>query len=348
MPGTGGPPGPPFPSRGQLSDLSPLADPALVEATIASLYGVRDTGGGDLLQAVGRELASQSALLVLDNCEHVLDAAAGAVERLIVNAPGLRIMATSREPLGVVGEQLWHITPLAVPGPDAGTEEITGNESARLFADRARLAQPSFTVNEQNGAAVATICRHLEGLPLGIELAAARVAAMSPTTIATRLSHLSETAVSGRRKDDRHRSLEAAVDWSYQLLDDTERRLLRCLSIFAGGFTMEAAETVAGTDQVIVGLASLVNKSLVVYAPDTDRYHLLETVRAFALSRLHQAGEADAVARRHLGWCAAFAETVRIGADLSRRPSFRSRPARDRQHSALPRAGRSSAAHSTV
>ncbi len=157
---------------------------------------------------------------------------------------------------------------------------------------------------------MATICAHLEGLPLGIELAAARVAAMSPTAIATRLSHLIGTAPSSRGKVDRHRSLDATVDWSYQLLDDTERRLLRCLSIFAGGFTMEAAEAVAGTAQVPDGLASLVNKSLVVYAPDTDRYHLLETVRAFALSRLRQAGEADAVARRHLGWCAAFAETV--------------------------------------
>ena len=155
---------------------------------------MRDTGGVDLIHAVGRELAGQPALLLLDNCEHVLDAAAGAVEALLAAAPGLRVLATSREPLGVEGEQLWRIAPLAVPRPAASALEIGHNESVRLFEDRGpSAANPRFTVDEQNAAAVANICRQFDGLPLGIELTAARVAAMSPATIAARLDHLTET-----------------------------------------------------------------------------------------------------------------------------------------------------------
>ena len=301
---------PSFEAGAQLSDLSPLVDPSLVQVTIASLYGVRDTGGADLTQAVGRELAGQPALLLLDNCEHVLDAAAGAVEALLAAAPGLRVLATSREPLGVEGEQLWRISPLAVPRPAASALEIGHNESVRLFEDRARLGQPTFTVDEQNAAAVASICRQLEGLPLGIELTAARVAAMSPATIAARLDHLTETPALHRRTTRRHSSLDATIDWSYQLLNSEERRLLRSLSVFAGGFTLEAVEAVAGTERPLDGLASLVNKSLVVYTDQSERYHLLETIRAFARARVQEAGDADQVALRHLRWCAAFAEPV--------------------------------------
>ena len=301
---------PNFEAGAQLSDLSPLVDPSLVQVTIAALYGVRDTGGADLIHAVGRELAGQPALLLLDNCEHVLDAAASAVEGLLAAAPGLRVLATSREPLGVEGEQLWRIAPLAVPRSDASTQEIGYNESVRLFQDRARLAQPTFTLDEQTAAAVASICRQLEGLPLGIELTAARVAAMSAATIAARLDHLTQAPALQRRTTGRHRSLDATIDWSYQLLNSEERRLLRSLSVFAGGFTLEAVEAVAGTERPLDGLASLVNKSLVVYTAQSERYHLLETIRAFARARVHEAGDADQVALRHLRWCAAFAEPV--------------------------------------
>ncbi len=301
---------PGFEAGAQLSDLSPLADPALVEPTIASVYGVRGAVGADLMASVGRELVGRAALLVLDNCEHVVAAAAVAVERLLAAAPRLRVLATSREPLGVEGEQLCRIRPLDVPGPDASTDVAEQAESVRLFVDRARLAQPAFTLDEHDVAAVATICRRLEGLPLAIELTAARVATMSATTIATRLDELTASAASGRRRNERHRSLDATIDWSYQLLNSEQRRLLRSLSVFAGGFTWEAVEAVAGTERPLDDLASLVAKSLVVYAADADRYHLLETIRAFALSRLRQAGEMDSVAHRHLRWCAALAETV--------------------------------------
>jgi predicted ATPase/DNA-binding SARP family transcriptional activator len=301
---------PSFEVGAQLADLSPLADPFRVEATIASLYGVQEWGSVDLMQAVGRQLAGQQALLVLDNCEHVLAAASATVGRLLGAAPRLRILATSREPLGLEGEQLWRITPLDVPEPTANLEGVRHNVSVRLFEDRARLAQHAFALDEHNAAPVAAICRHLAGLPLAIELTAARVATMSPATIASRLDSLTERSTPRRHLAHRHRSLGATIDWSYQLLDDSERRLLRFLSVFAGGFAVEAVEAVADCDQPLAGLASLVEKSLVVYGAETDRYHLLVPIRAFALARLQQAGEFDGVARRHLDWFAAFAETV--------------------------------------
>jgi predicted ATPase/class 3 adenylate cyclase len=300
-----------FDAGATLSDLSPLTDPSLVTATVASVFGVRDTSGADLLEAVGRELAGRRALLVLDNCEHLVEAAAAAVDRLLALAPGLRVLATSREPLRVAGEQVWRIIPLAVPDVEAPVESVRACESVRLFEDRARLALPTFSVTEQNASAVASICRHLEGLPLGIELIASRVSAMSPSAVAARLdSQVGTVAVAGRRSVERHRSLEATIDWSYQLLAEGDRRVLRSLSIFAGGFTAQAVESVADTDQPVESLAGLVDRSLVVYAADIDRYRLLETIRLFARSRLEQSGESHQVGQRHLAWCAAFADMV--------------------------------------
>jgi non-specific serine/threonine protein kinase len=302
---------PGFEAGATLSDLSPLTDPSFVKATVASVFRVRDTGGADVLDAVGRELAGRRALLVLDNCEHLVEAAAAAVDRLLAVAPGLRVLATSREPLGVAGEQVWRITPLAVPDLEALVESVSVCESVRLFEDRARLALPTFSVSEQNASAVASICRHLEGLPLGIELIAARVSAMSPSAVAARLDgQVGTMAVAGRRAVERHRSLEATIDWSYQLLAEGDRRVLRGLSIFAGGFTARAVESVVDADQPVDSLAGLVDKSLVVYAADIDRYRLLETIRVFARSRLEQSDESHGVGQRHLAWCAAFADMV--------------------------------------
>jgi predicted ATPase/class 3 adenylate cyclase len=301
---------PSFQAGAPVSDLSPLTDPSLVPATIAAAFGVRPAGGVDLLGAVSGELAGQRALLVVDNCEHLLDAAAMAVDRLLLISPGLRVIATSREPLGVRGEQIWRIPPLAVPDQDAAAETVRQSEAARLFEDRARLTRPDFAISSENAAMVASICRHLEGLPLAVELTAARVSAMSPSAIAARLDSQAHRLVASPRSAGRHRSLEATIDWSYQLLDDTDRRMLRTLSVFAGGFTAEAVEAVADMDGSLEHLAGLVDKSLVVYDSDVDRYRLLETIRAFARARLQQAGEEQAAAARHLRWCATFAQWV--------------------------------------
>ena len=263
----------------------------------------------DLIRLSGGNWPVEPALLLLDNCEHVLDAAAGAVERCWPLHPGYGCW----RPAG--NRSAWKasssgVSPLAVPRPAASALEIGHNESVRLFEDRARLGQPTFTVDEQNAAAVASICRRLEGLPLGIELTAARVAAMSPATIAARLDDLTaRPRPSTRRTARRHRSLDTTIDWSYQLLNSEERRLLRNLSVFAGGFTLEAVEAVAGHRTATRGLASLVNKSLVVYTPKATATTCSRRSGP-SPGRRPKAGDADNVALRHLRWCAAFAEPV--------------------------------------
>jgi predicted ATPase/DNA-binding SARP family transcriptional activator len=294
-----------------LCDLSPQSDPALVPAALAKALGVRESPGRDALDDVSEVLADHEALLILDSCEHLVAGVAAAVDRLLSDAPHLRVLATSREPLGVTGEHLWRLGPLDVPTGD-DLQEVCDSDAAALFESRARLGQPAFAVAESNAAAVADICRQLEGLPLAIELVAAQIASLPPSAIADGLRDAPQTLdAPSDRPMDRHRNLEATVDWSYQFLDDDSRRLLRLLSVFANGFTVEAARAVADSDDPLATLTKLVNKSLVVWDPDASRYRILESIRTFARARLDEAGEADIAGARHLAWCASLADELK-------------------------------------
>ena len=243
-----------------------------------------------------RFVRDRQMLMVLDNCEHLLDASAALVVALLGAAPRLTVLATSREPLGVTGEATWQVPSLSL-----------ADEAIELFADRARLARPDFAITDDNAAAVAEICRRLDGMPLAIELAAARVRALSLTEIVDSLHDRFRLLTGGSRTAvRRQQTLRASVDWSHALLTDTERVLFRRLAVFLGGFDLDAAQAVAGAGdieryQVLDQLTLLVDKSLVV-AENTSgrtRYRLLETVRQYALEKLGESGEADAVRARH-------------------------------------------------
>src|SRR6266542_4360462 len=298
-------------------ELAALADAVLVPQALARALGVRERPGWPPVETLVRALASRRLLLVLDNCEHLLDACARAADALLRACPGLRVLATSREPLGVGGEVIWRMPPLA----DA--------EAVLLFAARAAAVRPGFAVTAANAAAVVELCRRLDGLPLAIELAAARTAALSVEEIAARLDDRLRLLTCGSRTAaPRHQTLRAAIDWSHDLLTDVERTLLRRLAVFAGGWTLAAAEEALGFPPIAAGdvldlLARLVAKSLVVAEErgGATRYRLLETVRRYAAEELVRSGEDAAARERHRDWCvalAAWAGPALVGADQQR------------------------------
>jgi predicted ATPase/DNA-binding winged helix-turn-helix (wHTH) protein len=290
------------------AELAPLCDPEFVPVTVAIALGLELTSGTASPQSVANALRSKQFMLVLDNCEHVIDAAARMVEALLRANPAARVIATSREPLRAEGEWVYPVPPLAVPpegSPDS--EDPLRYGAVRLFDERARAAAPNFSPDARGSAAIARICRSLDGLPLAIELAAARAASLGIDGLAAGLDNRFRLLSRGRRTaQQRHQTLRGTLDWSYELLTDPERVGLRRLAIFAGGFTLRAARAVAANDQITATgfvdcLASLVAKSLVTADAGDPilRYRLLETTRAYALEKLVQAGEFDAVARRH-------------------------------------------------
>jgi non-specific serine/threonine protein kinase len=273
-------------------ELAPLADPDLVAPAVASVLGVREAPGRPIVEQLSAALRDRQLLLVLDNCEHVLDAAGRLAERLLQAAAELRILATSRQSLGLFGEVAWRVP------------SLVEKEAIALFQERGHGAGAAFDVDT-----VAQICARLDGIPLAIELAAARTRALSVAQIAQRLDDRFRLLTGGSRTAlPRHRTLKAAVDWGYQLLTDDEQALLRRVSVFAGGFSLEAAEAVAGGD-VLDTLANLVDKSLVSFhdgvvapgqPPQEGRYRLLETVREYAAERLAERGETEDARARHL------------------------------------------------
>ena len=288
-------------------DLAPITDPDLVPITAARALGLPDQPGGSTMDTVLRFVRDRQMLIVLDNCEHLLDACAELVVALLGGAPGLTLLATSREPIGMTGEATWRVPSLSL-----------ADEAIELFADRARLTQTGFTVSENNTAVLAEICARLDGMPLAIELAAARVRALSLAEILDSLHDRFRLLTGGARTAvRRQQTLRASVDWSHALLTETERILFRRLAVFFGGFDLDAAQTVAGSGaveryQVIDQLTLLVDKSLVV-ADDSGgraRYRLLETVRQYALEKLGESGEADAVRARHRDHYAAIAAVL--------------------------------------
>jgi predicted ATPase len=263
-----------------------------------------------LTQALIRVLQPRHLLLILDNCEHLLSACVDISYALLRHCPHLRILATSREVLGMGAERIWRVPPLREPGAFVlpTHKEVAGSEAVALFVDRARAVRPEFTVTERNAATVAEVCRRLDGLPLPIELAAARLKVLTVEQLAERLrSHLRLLTSRDRSAPTRQRTLHATIEWSYQLLGEREQRLFDRLSVFSGGWTLEAAEAIgvgdgSDPDEVLDLLERLIDKSLVLAEPTEDgppRYRLLETLRQYAQERLLARGESEATRRRH-------------------------------------------------
>jgi predicted ATPase len=299
-------------------ELAPLSDASLVPQAVGSVLGVRERPGHSLLETVSEHLRSRKLLLVLDNCEHLIGACAELVETLLRSCPDLRVLATSREALAVGGEVAWAVPPLALAdlGQAPEVESLPRYESARLFVDRAAAVKPTFALTEHNVAAVARVCYRLDGLPLAIELAAARAKVLSVEEIAERLDENFGLLSGGSRTAmPRQRTLRATMDWSYGLLSEGERALLRRLSVFSGDFTLEAAESICdgedlGRGEVLELLSRLVDKSLVLTGEQagSTRYRLLETVRRYGQERLEESGEAGSVGERHANHYLALAE----------------------------------------
>ena len=302
-----------------LCELAPIRDPAGVDDAVAAVFSVTARGGQSTRDALVGFLRNKELLLVLDNCEHLLAGAAALAVVLERSCARLVILATSREGLGIDGERLVPVPPLAVPGADADLETITDAEAVRLFADRAAAVKPDFQVTAENAAAVAAVVRRLDGVALAIELAAARVPAMTPAELARRLDRRFAVLAGGRRGAvERHQTLRAAIDWSFELLTEPEQALLGRLAVFAGGCTLQAAETVCGGEGIDPGavfelLASLVARSLVVAGESgpQSRYRLLETIRQYGEDRLDEAGETERWRARHAGYYAGCPRQVR-------------------------------------
>ncbi|WUI01988.1 winged helix-turn-helix domain-containing protein [Spirillospora sp. NBC_00431] len=313
------------PDGAWLVELAPVTDPAEVPAAVLTALGLRDMPSiapgqltapppADPLDRLLSALSGRRLLLLLDNCEHLLDAAARLADRVLAGCPGVRILATSREPLGITGETLWPVEPLEPPPPSAGPDEALANPAVQLFAARAGAVSPGFAVTEANVAAVVQICRALDGMPLAIELAAARLRALTSHQIAARLDDRFRLLSAGSRTAlPRHRTLRATVEWSWDLLDDTERTLWRRLAVFPGGATVDSAEAVCagpGLERAEIPdvLAALVDKSLLTVTGTDPRYRMLDTIRAYGLERLAESGEEDAIRRAHAERFAGLAE----------------------------------------
>ena len=312
-----------------LAELAPVRDPALVPAVVAAALGVREQPGLPAAGALARVLARRQLLLVLDNCEHVIGAAAELCAGLLAACDDVRVLATSREPLRVAGEARYRLGPLGLPDLD-DLAHVAGSEAVALFADRARRADPRFALDDQAGPVVARLVRRLDGMPLAIELAAARVEALGVAQLLDRIDDRFALLTEGDRlAPDRHRSLAATVEWSYQLLDERERRVFRAVSVFPAGFTLEAAEAVAGPGAGPAVLR-LVDCSLLVpprAGPDgRSRYAMLETLRAYGAGLLAEAGEQDGAAAALAGYALRVAEAGR-GRVADQPPGRRPRPA---------------------
>jgi non-specific serine/threonine protein kinase len=309
---------PELPDGAWLVDLASLSDAERVPHAVAAALGIREHPGRAVADVLLEFLRSKALLLLLDNCEHLLGAAAVLADQLLRECPRLRILVTSREGFGVSGETLQVIAPLAVPPPEAtlSLDQLLRFEAVRLFASRAIDLSPGFTVTERNAGAVAEVCRRLDGIPLALELAAGRIRAMTVEEIAGRLDDRFRLLTGGSRTAlPRHQTLRGVLDWSHQLLSDAERVLLRRLSVFAGGFTLDAAEHVCVGQGLEAGemldlLIQLVGRSLAVFE-DTERrsgYRLLETIRQYAQERLLESGETDQLRAAHLAYFRALAE----------------------------------------
>lgn len=333
-----------------LIELASLGDSALVPQAVAAGLGVREQPGQPILASLVDDLRLKNLLLVLDNCEHLIEACARLTDTLLRTCPHLSILVTSREALGIAGETTWTVPSLSLPDVrdrHLTFAELSQYEAVQLFVERAAAVQPGFKLTESNAATVAQVCRTLDGIPLAIELAAARVKVLKTEEIAARLVERFDLLTAGSRTAlPRHQTLRAAIDWSYDLLTGSERVLFRRLSVFSGGCTLEAAEHVCseqqlsdspaltgGRGQGISGmpildlLSRLVDKSLL--AVDTQRgetrYHMLDTIRQYASEKLAESDEAGALRNRHLGFFVKLAEEAEIKIRSAERPAWTNR-----------------------
>ncbi len=282
-----------------LAELAPVADSARIDQAVAAALGVGVAVDGRA--GLVSYLQARRLVLVLDNCEQVLDSAAEFVSAVVSAAPEVHVIVTSREPLGVDGEVVRRVRSLGLPDDADDPSAIDGSDAVRMFVERAGAASGDFQLNAGNRAAVAEVCRRLDGIPLAIELAAARARAMTPAQIAARLDERFRLLSGARRTQERHRTLQAAVSWSYDLLSPEEQRVFWRLSILPSSFDTAAADAVAGDDaDVLDDLLRLVDRSLVQHDPITGRYRLLETLRQFGADRAVEAGEADEIRGRYV------------------------------------------------
>jgi predicted ATPase len=304
--------------------LASLSDLALVPQAVATVLGLPEQPDRPLADTLAEYLRPKQGLLVLDNCEHLIDACAHLVTTLLQACIQLRILATSREPLNVDGEFVWIVPSLSVPTLAGPVSHVQQYDAVRLFSERATAASSTFELTSQNSASVAQICQRLDGIPLAIELAAARLKVLSAEQVAARLDDALRLLIEGKRgAPPRHQTLRATLDWSYALLSTAEQILFCRLSVFAGGFSLAAAEAVCvveneraeglGRDDIFDLLSHLVDKSLVLVSlqPDseqTSRYRLLETVRQYGHERLHKAGEMSELQQHHTQYYLALAE----------------------------------------
>jgi predicted ATPase/DNA-binding SARP family transcriptional activator len=299
-------------------ELSSVRDPGSVPAVLLEVMGITDQGGRTPKELAVAALGTRPVLLLLDNCEHLLPGVSALVEELRTGCPNLSVLATSRQTLRLPGERLHEVGPLSVPPADADAAAVAASEAGRLFCRRALQVEPSFALSEDNAGAIAQLCRQLDGIPLAIELAAARVRALAVSALAARLEHRFELLTGGGHTDAaRHRTLQATVQWSYELLTGAEAHLFDRLSVFAGSFDLATAERVCadgqlGPHQIAAPLAELVDKSLVEVDRDGDRvrYRLLDTLRAFGARQLAGSGAMTELRRSHADHHVAVAESL--------------------------------------
>ena len=315
-----------FPDGVWFVELAPLTDAQRLPQAVATVLGVKEEAGRPVIEALLKHLKDRQLLLVLDNCEHIVQACAELASQVLQAAPKLKVLASSRERLRTAGEQIYAVPTLSLPDADRAltAESLKQFEAARLFIERAVAVQPSFEATDRNAHDISDICLRLDGIPFALELAAARVRALPVDALAARLGDRFRLLGGGDRAAlPRQQTLRAMIDWSYDLLTEAERTVLRRLALFAGGWTLEAAEAVAAGDDVnesdVLDLMShLVEKSLVVMEPAGGRYRLLDTVRQYAQERLEESGEGDTGRDRHLAFYLAFAARARpqlVGAE---------------------------------
>jgi len=330
---------PGFPDGAWLVELADTADPELISRRVAATLGIREEPEQPMLGTLATALRGRRLLLILDTCEHIVDGCAALVHQLLASCPQLRMIATSREPLRVRGETVWRVPPLSLPTHPLSLADLPRHEAMRLFAERASAARAGFELGSDNAEAVARLCRTLDGMPLAIELAAARVRALSVEQIASRLDDRFRLLASGdRTAPARQQTLRAAVDWSFELLSEPEQILLRRLSVFAG-WNLDMAEQVCADEQmpaasVLDLMAALVDKSLVSVDHELrgePRYRLLDTIKEYAASRLTASGEEESVQLRHRDYLLTTAEHVVTRAFVRGAPSWPARVAMYRQ-----------------
>ena len=300
-------------------ELAALTDTSLVPQTIAKVFSLRETPDQETSEILGNFLHNKQLLLVIDNCEHLISDCARLIENFLRRCANLRILATSREPLAISGETVFQVSPLSLPEPnETSLKRSSKSEAARLFVERAAAAKPGFELSTQNVAAVVRICQTLDGIPLAIELAAARVKMLTVEHIAERLDKRFDLLTTGSRTAlPRQQTLRAAIDWSFELLSEKEKTLFRHLSVFASGFRREAVEAVCSEESLPAGtvfseLSCLVDRSLVevMQTGEDERYRMLETIHRYAAERLQESGEQASLRNRHLEYFTQWAEEV--------------------------------------